>query len=317
MLSFLCGFLLYLISLACTLFHFFSLDLKLFLASQAPAPFISPPLPHTQAAPLHFSLTHNQFLSSSHTQLFWLDTSSRPSYPFYPSTIRHHTLSSLLSRRPGSSTAFPSGTFTPSPSALSSPLVSTASSCPGHPVLGSPVPHADMSSAHLQSQWPGRAIPGLWHQQTDERFSTQSCSCIQVQTGVGFGFVGFIWLCLVLDLGFSWFVWFVGFFVCFVFLLLDSDPWLVFYLVQRPSAFPRELRSVRHTHSFHSAAVKQSEHLPLTVFGCHQQQWEGHWAKLLWQQPGKTINSANSEVKPPPHTFLCDPGQVVQLLCNP
>lgn len=98
MLSFLCGFLLYLISLACTLFHFFSLDLKLFSASQAPAPFISPPLPHTHAALLHFSLTCNQFLSSSQTQLFWLDTSLHPSYPFYPSTIQHHTLSFLLPR---------------------------------------------------------------------------------------------------------------------------------------------------------------------------------------------------------------------------
>lgn len=70
-------------------------------------------------------------------------------------------LPSCRGERPGSSAAFPSGTFTPLPSALTSALIPTAGSCPGQPAFVSPAPRADTCSVRSQSHQPFGALGEL------------------------------------------------------------------------------------------------------------------------------------------------------------
>lgn len=106
------------------------------------------------------------------------------------SVVRY--LPSCHEERPGSSWAFPSGMFTPSPSALTSPLIPRATSCPRLPALSSPAPCAGMSSVHPQSHQPFGALGELFlplgfSRQTGDALS-RAAPAPRPETGVWFVF---------------------------------------------------------------------------------------------------------------------------------
>lgn len=260
----------------CSTFHFIS-GCSLLLTCFSPAP---------------LSISSHLHLSSQ-TQLFWLDTSCCPYNSIPDKSSVTYYLPSCCGERPSSSAVFPYDTF-----AL--PLVLCANLIPDpygwqlswvacvwqsrprcRDVFSPPREPTAFSDFR-------RVIAAPWLQWTERRCSKQGCSCIQARAG------GWVWF----------------------FLLPSRDPISLFDLLQKSLAFPGRLRSVSHTHSSHPGAAKLCTQLPLTVLGCHQQQWEGHCAQLLWQQPGRMTYPANLEAKPHALYFLHNLGQV-QLPHNP
>ena len=155
-----------------------SLPLKL------PLPLFPSSTSHTCRSPASLSHAISFYLHlSSQTELFWLDTSSRP-YPFYSSAIQCHTLSSLL---PWGETrlkcSFSLGhvhslalcaNLSPHPHRRQ--LSRAACVCQSSPTCRHVLSPLTEPSAFWGS---GRAAPAPWLRWTDRRCFKQSCSCIQ------------------------------------------------------------------------------------------------------------------------------------------
>lgn len=266
-------------SLACTLFHFFSFHFKLFPAVHLLLPCTS----LTQSVPIFiFLLRHSSYgLTQAlvHTILFQRNPVS---HIIFPPAVRTGQAQVQCFPR----------THLPLSSELTSSLILVAGSCSGQPVFGSPDPGAEMSSVYPQSQQPFLTLVDLFlplgfNGQRGDALN-RAVPAYRPELGVEFGF----------------------------FLLPSNDPRSLFYLLQKSLAFLGRLRSVSHTHSSNLGAVKPHTQLPLTVPGCHQQQWEGHCAQLLWQQPERITYPANLQSKLPALYCLHYLGQV-QLLHNP
>lgn len=168
-------------SLACTLFHFFSFHLKLFPVAHLLLPCTS----LTQSVPIFIFLLRHSSSGLTQALVHLILFQSNP--------VTHIIFPPAVGRGKAQVQHFPrTHLLSPLSSVLTSSLILMAASCPGQPVFRSPDRGAEMSSVHPQSQQPFLTLVELF---LPFGFSGQRGDALnravpasRPQTGVEFGF---------------------------------------------------------------------------------------------------------------------------------